>query len=375
VTTHELNFTVRRGSVSAVYDDGSTADPADSPQNALDHDLIQMIARMLADPRRSWQARDIKIFGSMLFRFLFAGEAGDFLDRKVGSLAGDDTLRILLAFHDDMAHLSSIPWEYLYVPDSANQAGYHLATDSRVVLARRMPLKQARTPLTTGERVRLLVVVSQPPSLGTVIAEPILNTLKALEKERQGDIEVTVLKQPTFDRLTDTLKQVQPALLHFIGHGEFDERRGIGRIALERDPDLDDNPDDPWWCNDNDFADIFRRGPKATPRIVILHSCEGATTDRNVRFAGMAPHLIRAGVQACVAMQYEVTNHTAVTFSKVLYSEVLRGRPLDRAVQEARWRATGVGLGEPDARLLGIPVLYFNSLDAVIVPPFAAGDQ
>ena len=95
------------------------------------------------------------------------------------------------------------------------------------------------------------------------------------------------------------------------------------------------------------------------PRVVVLHACEGATADFALSYAGLAPQLVRAGVRAVVAMQYPVTNATAIAFSTAFCKQLARRRPLDEAVQECRWLIGGQG-GDLDPRLLGVPVLYWQ---------------
>jgi CHAT domain-containing protein len=106
------------------------------------------------------------------------------------------------------------------------------------------------------------------------------------------------------------------------------------------------------------------------PRLVYLHSCSGAQTDYRASFAGIAPRLVRRGTQCVVAMQYAVTNRTANAFSKGFYRGLAAGLPLDEAVQSGR-RTLAVHY-ESDPRLLGIPVVYLYSRDALLLPPAQA---
>jgi CHAT domain-containing protein len=144
-----------------------------------------------------------------------------------------------------------------------------------------------------------------------------------------------------------------PHLVHFMGHGEFDPDRGQARLALvARDGTAD-------WIPDQQLADIFSRA-RVAPRVVVLHSCEGGRADFSVSFAGVAPQLARSGVQFLVAMQYAVTNETAIAFSTSLYRHLTADKDIDTAVQESRWEISGL-IDDRDPRLLGIPVLYTQS--------------
>jgi len=43
-------------------------------------------------------------------------------------------------------------------------------------------------------------------------------------------------------------------------------------------------------------------------RLAVLNSCEGARNSRNDPFASVASNLVRQGIPAVVAMQFEITN-------------------------------------------------------------------
>ena len=78
-------------------------------------------------------------------------------------------------------------------------------------------------------------------------------------------------------------------------------------------------------------------------------------------------------MQCVVAMQYAVTNEIAINFSTGFYEELARGRLLDEAVQECRWRISNETSGDP--RLIGVPVVYFHSRDGLLRPAEAGAVQ
>jgi CHAT domain-containing protein len=121
--------------------------------------------------------------------------------------------------------------------------------------------------------------------------------------------------------------------------------------------DPDGGPD---WVDDRRIAAIVSRGEKI-PRAVVLHSCDAGKADYEASFAGVAPQLIRHGVQTVIAMQYPVTNSTATAFSNSLYESLAAGDTVDTAAQEARFRISG-----DDPRLLGVPVVYLQNKTALL---------
>src|SRR5205823_2530038 len=97
--------------------------------------------------------------------------------------------------------------------------------------------------------------------------------------------------------------------------------------------------------------------------------CEGGAVDFDANYAGLAPQLVRAGIQAVVAMQYPISNNAAIIFSRAFYRAMAKGEPVDIAVQTGRYRITTSISKAYDSRVFGIPVLYMRSRDGVIQPP------
>ena len=99
-----------------------------------------------------------------------------------------------------------------------------------------------------------------------------------------------------------------------------------------------------------------------TLRLAILNACEGARTDPTDPFAGVAQSLVRGGVAAVIAMQFEISDEAAIILSSEFYSALADGYPVDAALAEAR---TAV-YTRASAVEWAIPVLYLRSPDAAI---------
>jgi hypothetical protein len=69
---------------------------------------------------------------------------------------------------------------------------------------------------------------------------------------------------------------------------------------------------------------------------VVLNACEGARSSSSDPFSGVAQSLIRGGVPAVIAMQFEITDTAAITFCQGLYSAIADGYPIDAALGESR---------------------------------------
>lgn len=326
-------------------------------QDRLSHNTIEIFQEWLNLSKIS-RRRELEVLGMHLYRMLFSGEVETFFEETRKSVPAGERLRVQLSFQEAVSHLASLPWEYLYCPDTETRKGFFLSTDADLVLSRYMPIDKGRQPLGPGvSPLRILMVVSQPTNLAPVIAGPVIEVI-----EKLPDVKVESLDTPTVENFVDKLKETKPHVLHFIGHGRFYKAERKGEIAL-----LGPDEKSERWIGDNEFTDYFRQAGW-TPRLVFLHLCEGATVDFNASFAGLAPPLIRANIPAVVAMQYPITNKAAIAFSKTFYRELASGAPIDHAVQSGRWRITADVPDAYNTRVFGAPVLYIQSGDGVILP-------
>jgi hypothetical protein len=350
-----------RGVLRATRRDTQAKGPPCGVRTAgLDADLIRLFEGWLRLRNRSWREVEIRTFGSLLHRFLFGERGWDWVEGVIRQVQPALVhLELVFPADGEYARLAAIPWEYLYRPERPGRAGEHLAADRKLVLSRYIPSEHGEPPVPEKDRLQVLVVVSQPndPLLGEVLYEDVLAQIK--QTVAALDWSLDLLYNPTAKQLSDHLfAGAVPDLVHFIGHGQFDPERGEASLALTNQSGYGTD-----WVADRRLADIITREGSA-PRAVVLHACEGGVADFPISFAGLAPQLVRKGVPNVVAMQYAITNDTAIEFSRSLYQSIARGVDLAIAVQEARWQISRFG-DEPDPRLLGVPVVYRQGVGAL----------
>ena len=97
------------------------------------------------------------------------------------------------------------------------------------------------------------------------------------------------------------------------------------------------------------------------PRLVLLNSCAGAAMGDTDLFSGTATALVRGGVSAVAAMQYEISDLAAIAFSRGFYGALARGRAVDDAVSSGR--AAILGLSGQTLEWV-TPVLYLRGRDS-----------
>lgn len=365
--SRELILTVGDGgSLMAEREDGAKQ-PGQLKFDALQRATVEIIANCIAQGHVKKRA-EFAVLGTHLYLALFSDtKIAEFFKKAHSEVPEDSRLRIQLSFEGDHAYLSRLPWEYLYYPDIDR----FFATEYRLVLSRYKSLATGRAnTLNPGETpLRILIVASKPKNLGPVLEEPVKDAIEKLS-ERYPIAITTLIDEPArILSFKQKLKEVKPHVLHFIGHGRFDAEERRGEIAL-----IETYSENAAWLPDLTFAELFDQ-VQPVPLLVFLHLCEGAMVDADPKrslikftadYAGLAPRLIDANVQAVIAMQHPIQNDAAILFGRAFYEALFQGKNVDEAVQDARTslaQDTRIGY---DNRVFGTPVLYMRSRSGLI---------
>lgn len=278
------------------------------------------VRRMAAPPRSL--ARQ---FGSQLHDALFTGEVG-YCMRQSLAIAQQQGhgLRIRLRLND-APDLAEVPWEYLHSPVLQRP----LAPSTETPLVRYVDMGQPTGTLQVEPPLRVLLMASSPTDIDWLDTRRELGLLEAATADlvRKGQLEMHVLGQPTVAGLQRQLRKDGFHILHFMGHGVFDEQLG-GMLAFE-DEDGRARP-----VSGDDLGMMLH--DHNTLRMVVLNACEGARTSVQDPLGGVAQMLVRQGIPAVIAMQFEISDGAAVTFAHELYLSIADGYPVDAATSEAR---------------------------------------
>jgi WD40 repeat protein len=300
------------------------------------------------------ETRAIKAFGERLYRALFHDDLRVSLERSLSEAAAKGAgLRLRLRL-SDTPELAELPWEFLY--DRARNR--FMCLSNRTPLVRFLEVPDPPGPLPVSPPLRVLVMISSPRD----------SRLAQLDVEQEwtklhgvlGGLEqagLVQLEAATLGALRQRLRRDDWHILHFIGHGGFDPHAQDGILVLE----------DPAGGSRLVSAQalgvpLHNHDPL---RLVVLNACEGARADPTDPFAGTAQVLIQQGIPAVVAMQFEITDLAAITFTSELYAAVADGYPLDAALSQARqaiytevseieWATPVLYLRAPDGRIFDI---------------------
>lgn len=316
--------------------------------------FVLRVGRTRVGVRRvgSPQQRAAEAFGTQLFDALLNGELRSTFGRSMD--AADNAgmgLRIRLRLSDAPA-LADIPWEYMYWSGQRR----FLVLSTYTPLVRYIDLPRRIRPLTVTAPLRVLLVVAGPRDLPALDVErEEANTRHALQPlVEAGLVEVVTLPTATLPQLRRTLRSGDFHVLHFVGHGGYDESLDGGVLAFENESGYRE------LVSGDVLATLLCDHP--TLRLALLNACEGARSSRTDPFAGVAQALVCQGIPAVIGMQFEFTDKAALAFSSEFYLALLDGYPVDAALAEAR---RAVLSGDNDVEW-GTPVLYLRSQDGRI---------
>lgn len=321
-------------------------------------EVENFILRVARDVQRGTRRREspgreaARLFGARLFEAVFSGEVETCLRRSIDEAERTGQgLRIRLRLSDAPA-LAAIPWEYLY---SASNDRF-LVLSSWTPLVRYLDLPRRVTPLRVDLPVRILVMIASPtdyPALDVEAEWTRLNGALA-DLVMDGHVELHRLDDASLPALQRELLRRDYHAFHFIGHGGFDEPSGDGVLMLEGEAGR------ARVVSGRDLGTILH--DHRSLRLAVLNACEGGRSSAVDPFSGSAQSLLRSGIPAVVAMQFEISDRAAVAFAHAFYGAVAVGLPVDAAVTEARKAVFGHG----DDAEWGTPVVYMRSPDGRI---------
>jgi WD40 repeat protein len=173
--------------------------------------------------------------------------------------------------------------------------------------------------------------------------------------ERAGQVRLTWIEGQTWRDLQRAMRQGRWHVFHFVGHGGFDRTADEGIIALA------DDQGGTRLLHAGDLSLLLR--DHASLRLVLLNACDTGRAGALDPFSSTAGALVRRGIPAVVAMQYEITDRAAIEFTRTFYGALADGFPIDVGVMEAR---RAVKLAHRSSLEWGTPVLYLRSTHARI---------
>jgi hypothetical protein len=307
----------------------------------------------------SAEEEHVQYIGSRLFNQLTAHETLGMLTsaRRKARDSGRD-LRITLRIRP--AELAALPWEFLY--DARSDRNEYLGRQCLVV--RHTDDVVSRPALRVPGPLRILAVAALPTDLPRLDVEAERRRLELaladLTARRMIDLRWI---EGTWHNLLNSLNEGPWHVLHFIGHGLYDEAAGEGKVAFMA----------PGGGSDYLLARQLAAtlATHATLRLAVFNACEtgrGGTDPQS----SIAAAMLHSGISALVSMQFPVTDVVAIAFSRAFYESLANGLPVDRCVQTGR---SAIWLTNAHSLEWGTPMLHVRTAEGRLFDRVAAEER
>jgi hypothetical protein len=344
------NFDLRlRGNLDVGYTiEAAASDGGSVPPQPLFLPADPSFGRQLKEIlRQAPDEQNMRTVGSSLFESLFPTQIVKLWSRAKGKLDNGTGLRLRLRI--DSPGLIKMPWELLYEDE-------YLGLRPRFPIVRYLDLPDSPVPLAVDPPLRVLVAVAQPKDQPRLDVKTELDSIQGALSQLADQVEVVVLPAARREQVLSKLRDGFH-ILHFIGHGAANTQEGY--LALE---------------DKNGRTDLISASlignlvADSNLRLVILNACKTSAVGLGSTTGGVAHQMVKAGMPAVIAMQAAISDQAAIAFSHDFYEALVKGWPVDAAIQEGR-RGIVAALGNHWKERMdwAIPTLYMRAPDGQIL--------
>ncbi len=237
------------------------------------------------------------------------------------------------AFFEATSLLLSTPWEILH-----DGRGYLFQGQQPVRVRRMQPNRTKKDPLPLQNTLRILLVVPRPEDKTAGLIDHRAATRALLEAvDALGELaELSILETPTFPALTQKIREASRAnrpysVVHFDGHGVFDQNKGLGALCFES---AEGKEQDKLQGRSTAIVyaqDLAAELNKLRIPLFFLDACQSAQTDHDPT-ASVAATLLENGVASVAAMSHSVLVTAAEKFAVAFYRKLAEGSLIGAAM-------------------------------------------
>jgi hypothetical protein len=261
-------------------------------------------------------------FGSDLFETLFQGDVRRLYDEARSRQHGR---KLDFVFTSMVSWIAEKPWEFAY--DASRRS--FLATEDIHFIRNVLTAIPADVIHPRAGPLRILVASAQPAGFGRLSVDQEEQVIRrGFEPLIQAGLAtVEVLPRATPSSIHARLSTGQFTVVHFIGHGVFNEQTQEGALVFE------DARGGEYYLGERSVREIFcQRGVT----LVFLNACQTGSGGRADFNKGVAQSLVSHGLPALVANQYSVLDSSATHFAQQFYWGLAQGMTIGQAAREAR---------------------------------------
>jgi len=327
--------------LSSVRDENNTVLATNSFQYEINASILTMLEDTMGANVKE-NVKHIRKFGNSLFSSVFQGPVLDCFQSQ-----RDEPIRLRLYFQKEQPDLLRIPWEFMF------DGRHFLAASPKMTLTRALEGLSCRQTKPVGHKLRMLGVISSPIDLPgshrlqTGKERMIIH--QAVDSAYVSDrIEIDFLDKASIQNIQETLAKEEYHILHFTGHGIYSRQERTCYLLLE------DDFGSAMRVDNDTVADLLSRHQSL--RLVVLSGCQTALAAGHRVLGELPALLLTKNIPAVIAMQYSVTDRSAMDLARTFYTGIGEGLPLDLALTRAR-RALLASRNEGMVDF-GTPVLY-----------------
>lgn len=327
--------------IASVRDENNTV----LASNGFRYEISASILTMLEDSMGAnvkENVKQIRKFGSSLFNSVFQGPVLDCFQSQ-----REDHIRLRLYFQKEQSELLRIPWEFMF------DGRHFLAASPKMTVTRALEGLSCGKKKPVGRKLRILGVISSPLDLpGSHRLQTDKERMlihQAFDNTYVSDmIEIDFLDTASIRNIQEALDKEEYHILHFTGHGIYSRQESICYLLLE------DDFGSAMRVDNDTVADLLSRYQSL--RLVVLSGCQTALSAGHRVMGSLPAPLLAKNIPAVIAMQYSVTDRSAMDLIRTFYTGIGEGLPLDLALTNAR--RTLLASRNEGMVDFGTPVLY-----------------
>ena len=272
-------------------------------------------------------------------------------------------------FRAAASDLLSLPWEILH-----DGKGYLSQGANGVRVRRRLPNRELTQTLKADLPIRVLLISPRPEvdehnnPVGYIDHRiSALALVKAVENLGEALVKVDMLQPPTFAAMKAALQRGVAEndpyeIVHFDGHGVYDQRVGLGALCFE-DPRDSEKLGQRLLQLVHAPALAAELNQYGVP-LIFLEACQTAQSSADP-MTSVAAKLLEEGVGSVVAMSHSVLVETARRFVERFYTSLAEGQRVGDAMLAGQaelydnpYRFKIMGAGDLALQDWFVPVLY-----------------
>lgn len=286
--------------------------------------------------------KEMVAFGRQLFETLLQGDVKELYNE---ARARHPQRKLDFILTSIIPWIAELPWEFAYDPvrDSfLATEEIHFVRNVRTAIPRDIT-RPLHGPL------RILVAAAQPVGFGHLSVQQEIDVITRGFQPLidAGYVLVEVVARATPGDVHGRLSTGNFNVVHFIGHGTYDDNLNTGALIFENEQG------EQYPLRNRSLREIFcQRGVS----LIFLNACQTASGGRAEFNKGVAQELVAHGVPALVANQYSVLDSSATSFAQHFYWALAQGLSLGEAGREARI-AVNYGM-QGELIDWAVPVLY-----------------